>query len=84
MGNRPASLFFTRFLPKAFSVQTKKPCFPLSPWAMEVTKHNFDAVFPRVSSAIADADFVAIDGEFTGLQADNQSARYCKKGHTCS
>ena len=36
---------------------------------MEVTSDNFGAALPSVLSAIDDASFVAIDGEFTGLSA---------------
>ena len=42
---------------------------------MEVTKNNFFDVLPKVAKAIQTADFVAIDGEFTGLNADNNSIR---------
>ncbi|XP_041362495.1 poly(A)-specific ribonuclease PARN-like isoform X2 [Gigantopelta aegis] len=34
---------------------------------MDVTKNNFAAVFSDITKAIEDADFLAIDGEFTGL-----------------
>ncbi|RKO98062.1 hypothetical protein CXG81DRAFT_20258 [Caulochytrium protostelioides] len=33
----------------------------------DIVKHNFEAVFPMVKAAIEDSDFIAIDGEFTGL-----------------
>ena len=36
---------------------------------MEVTSDNFWKALPSILSAIDDASFVAIDGEFTGLSA---------------
>lgn len=37
---------------------------------MEVTKKNFAEKLPLVQKAIQEASFIAIDGEFTGLDAD--------------
>ncbi|KAJ3002533.1 hypothetical protein HKX48_002275 [Thoreauomyces humboldtii] len=34
---------------------------------MEVLRNNFDAFLPQIEEAIASADFIAIDTEFTGL-----------------
>ena len=39
---------------------------------MEVTKSNFAEKLPCIEKAIEEADFLAIDGEFTGLQANNE------------
>ena len=36
---------------------------------MEITNANFDSRLPVVEAAIDQAIFVAIDGEFTGLNA---------------
>jgi ribonuclease D len=33
---------------------------------MEVTQHNFAASLPLVSESISNADFIAIDTEFSG------------------
>ena len=70
MGNRlPRAARFLR-PPRPYSVAPLVP-----PSAMEVTKNNFFDVLPKVAKAIQTADFVAIDGEFTGLNADNNSIR---------
>eukprot|EP00794_Sanderia_malayensis_P008987 gene8987-9947_t len=37
---------------------------------MEVTRENFLEVFPEIECAVKDADFIAIDGEFSGLGTD--------------
>ena len=42
---------------------------PVPAGAMEVTSDNFLKALPSILSAIDDASFVAIDGEFTGLSA---------------
>uniref|UniRef100_A0A8C2HJ96 Poly(A)-specific ribonuclease (deadenylation nuclease) n=1 Tax=Cyprinus carpio TaxID=7962 RepID=A0A8C2HJ96_CYPCA len=34
---------------------------------MEVTRQNFKEVLPEVCSAVQEADFISIDGEFTGI-----------------
>ena len=34
---------------------------------MDVTRENFDDLFPEIRKTIEDAAFIAIDGEFTGL-----------------
>ena len=34
---------------------------------MDVTRHNFESVLPSILSALKSCDFVALDGEFTGL-----------------
>jgi len=39
---------------------------------MEVTAANFEAVLPKVEKALDEAEFVAIDGEFTGLNDNNR------------
>ncbi|XP_042240261.1 poly(A)-specific ribonuclease PARN-like isoform X2 [Homarus americanus] len=44
---------------------------------MEVTKDNFKEVLPSVLSAIENADFVAVDAEFTGLRHHGTS-KYCE------
>ncbi len=37
---------------------------------MEVTSQNFQSVLPEVLSAIEEANFVAVDAEFTGLNSN--------------
>ncbi|XP_068214428.1 poly(A)-specific ribonuclease PARN-like [Palaemon carinicauda] len=57
---------------------------------MEVTKHNFKTILPKVVDAIEGCDFVAIDGEFTGLRTvhnnlnelDTVEERYAKIRHS--
>ena len=58
-----------------------------------VTKANFEDVFPDVESTVKKADFIALDAEFTGLQAnrnnrntlfDTSEERYAKLRHTIS
>ncbi|GFS00854.1 poly(A)-specific ribonuclease PARN-like domain-containing protein 1, partial [Elysia marginata] len=34
---------------------------------VDVTKHNFSDIFPKIEYAIKAADFISIDTEFTGL-----------------
>ena len=49
----------------AFSKESKlRPNKKLN---MEVTKNNFAEKLPLIEAAIDDADFISIDGEFTGL-----------------
>ena len=38
---------------------------------MEITRHNFAEKLPVIEEAIANASFIAIDGEFTGLHDDS-------------
>ena len=53
---------------------------------MEVTKNNFNEKLPYINKAIEEAEFLAIDGEFTGLQGsgdrnsplDTPAERYAK------
>lgn len=42
---------------------------------MNVTKDNFAAILPLVRTAITEADFVCIDGEFTGLDLGEELSR---------
>ncbi|KAK0043956.1 poly(A)-specific ribonuclease PARN-like domain-containing protein 1 [Biomphalaria pfeifferi] len=53
----------------------------------EVTRQNFDSLFPKIEYAIENADFISIDTEFTGLYYDehckpslfdNSAERYAK------
>ncbi|XP_051561076.1 poly(A)-specific ribonuclease PARN-like [Myxocyprinus asiaticus] len=56
---------------------------------MEVTRQNFKEVLPEVCVAVQEADFISIDGEFTGISdgpsvsaltngLDTPEERYCK------
>ncbi|CAO3650603.1 unnamed protein product [Cunninghamella echinulata] len=53
---------------------------------MEVLKSNFEESYPEIKKAILEADFIAIDTEFTGLttsgtqfhNADDIQTRYSK------
>ncbi|XP_062601439.1 poly(A)-specific ribonuclease PARN-like [Saccostrea cucullata] len=38
---------------------------------MEVTRKNFQSVLPQVEKAIAEADFICVDTEFSGLHASS-------------
>ena len=40
--------------------------------AMEITAQNFDEKLPYVEKSIEDSIFIAIDGEFTGLNLQDQ------------
>ncbi|XP_052069732.1 poly(A)-specific ribonuclease PARN-like isoform X1 [Mytilus californianus] len=60
---------------------------------MEVTRKNFKEVLPEVDKAIKECCFIAIDGEFSGLDAANHShiapfdtheERYGKVKKSCS
>ncbi|KNC50230.1 Poly(A)-specific ribonuclease PARN [Thecamonas trahens ATCC 50062] len=51
--------------------------FPSAEFVQEVTKDNFAEVLPTLRAAVAEADYVAIDGEFTGLFAGRAT-----KGHS--
>ncbi|KAK9761243.1 hypothetical protein K7432_013994 [Basidiobolus ranarum] len=59
---------------------------------MEVLKHNFLELFPKIQQAINEADFVAIDTELTGLQPiksrllflDSPQQRYSKLRHSAN
>ncbi len=46
--------------------------FPRLP-LVKVTLDNFSEKLPEVLSAVEDASFVAVDGEFTGIQLDSSS-----------
>ena len=41
--------------------------FSANPFAMEVTKDNFSQAYGIMQASIKEADFISIDGEFTGL-----------------
>jgi poly(A)-specific ribonuclease len=41
---------------------------------MEVTKENFESLFPVIDESITNCDFVAVDLELTGLQNTNTDA----------
>ena len=36
---------------------------------MNMTRHNFERLFPLIQASIRDADFVAMDFEFSGLSS---------------
>ncbi|UYV83258.1 PARN [Cordylochernes scorpioides] len=38
---------------------------------MQVTRNNFEATLPIIKEAIENADFLSIDGEFTGIETKN-------------
>ncbi|XP_011880452.1 PREDICTED: poly(A)-specific ribonuclease PARN-like domain-containing protein 1 [Vollenhovia emeryi] len=38
---------------------------------IEVTNENFNEVYPRLEDALRNASFIAIDGEFTGIEGDD-------------
>lgn len=40
---------------------------------VDITKSNFDEHFASIETAIAEADFIALDTEFTGLLIDNEN-----------
>merc|ERR1719430_240884 len=48
---------------------------PASP-TMDITKGNFSARLPEMEAAIDSAIFLAIDGEFTGLNADKGNSAF--------
>ena len=54
----------SRLTSKIFSSFSKKKS------KMEVTKTNFAEKLPLIEAAIRDAEFISIDGEFTGLHED--------------
>ncbi|KAH0947464.1 hypothetical protein HN011_011598 [Eciton burchellii] len=37
----------------------------------EITNQNFNKVYPRLADTLRNANFIAIDGEFTGIAADD-------------
>ena len=43
---------------------------------MDITKGNFSARLPEIEAAIDSAIFLAIDGEFTGLNADKGNSAF--------
>ncbi|XP_047346953.1 pre-piRNA 3'-exonuclease trimmer-like [Vespa velutina] len=43
---------------------------------VEVTKKNFEKVLPMVKEALEEADFIAFDSEFTGLNSDDINSSY--------
>ena len=43
---------------------------------MDITKGNFPARLPEIEAAIDSAIFLAIDGEFTGLNADKGNSAF--------
>ena len=43
---------------------------------MDITKGNFSARLPEIEAAIDSAIFLAIDGEFTGLDADKGNSAF--------
>ena len=43
---------------------------------MDITKGNFNARLPEIEAAIDSAIFLAIDGEFTGLNADKGNSAF--------
>ena len=51
------------------------PRAPVTP-TMDVTKGNFSARLPEIEAAIDSAIFLAIDGEFTGLNADKGNSAF--------
>ncbi|KAI8825287.1 ribonuclease H-like domain-containing protein [Fimicolochytrium jonesii] len=50
-----------RLFPLRLSAQSHRVC------AMEVLRNNLEAFLPKIKDAIEEADFIAIDAEFTGL-----------------
>ncbi|XP_024876104.1 pre-piRNA 3'-exonuclease trimmer-like [Temnothorax curvispinosus] len=38
---------------------------------IEVTNHNFNKVYPHLEHTLKNASFIAIDGEFTGIEGDD-------------
>ena len=51
------------------------PRAPASP-IMDITKGNFSVRLPEIETAIDSAIFLAIDGEFTGLNADKGNSAF--------
>ena len=43
---------------------------------MDITKGNFSVRLPEIETAIDSAIFLAIDGEFTGLNADKGNSAF--------
>jgi hypothetical protein len=41
----------------------------------EITNQNFNKVYPRLTDTLRNANFIAIDGEFTGIAADDVKNR---------
>jgi len=41
----------------------------------EITNQNFNKVYPRLANTLKNANFIAIDGEFTGIVADDVKNR---------
>merc|ERR1719430_2175935 len=48
---------------------------PVTP-TMDITKGNFSARLPEIEAAIDSSIFLAIDGEFTGLNADKGNSPF--------
>jgi len=42
---------------------------------IEVTNQNFSEVYPHLEHTLKNACFIAIDGEFTGIEGDNVKNR---------
>ena len=38
---------------------------------IEVTNQNFNKVYPHLEHTLKNASFIAIDGEFTGIESDD-------------
>lgn len=42
---------------------------------IEVTNQNFNEVYPQLEHTLKNASFIAIDGEFTGIEGDDAENR---------
>ncbi|KAL2716039.1 pre-piRNA 3'-exonuclease trimmer-like isoform X1 [Vespula squamosa] len=38
---------------------------------LEITRHNFEKLFPLIKSSLEETDIIAIDSEFSGLESDD-------------
>jgi len=56
-------------IPWVFVPNTRSSHSSPTPQAMNVTRHNFERLFPLIQASIRDADFVAMDFEFSGLSS---------------
>ena len=56
-------------IPCVFVPNTRSSHSSPTPQAMNVTRHNFERLFTLIQASIRDADFVAMDFEFSGLSS---------------
>ena len=56
-------------------LQIPRAAAPATP-TMDITKSNFNDRLPEIEAAIDSAIFLAIDGEFTGLNADKGNSAF--------